>query len=156
MNLVYGEIQPTVSLTVHDIVNSFAVLEKIWIANAARDNENVADSCNGLNLRPTGPWIAVGAFGPLLIRDFAIDQIAWGVASQFPILVSHRSSAFLRVIRLMVSVTQLTTVLYAGSGFRAIIFWASARALRDSLGQVYRYLGPKRWLYMSTFEIPRL
>jgi hypothetical protein len=37
------------------------------------------------------------------------------VTSQFPILVSHRSRAFLRVIRLTVFVTPLTAVLRAGS-----------------------------------------
>jgi hypothetical protein len=59
------------------------------------------------------PCIAVGAFGPsLFIRDFAVGQIKWGVTSQFPILVFHRSSAFLRVIRLMVFVTWFTAVLH--------------------------------------------
>jgi hypothetical protein len=65
---------------------------------------------------PKGPWKAVGAFGPtLFICDFAIGHRAWGVTSQFPIFVSHRSNAFLRVIRLMGLATQLTAVLYAGS-----------------------------------------
>jgi hypothetical protein len=35
--------------------------------------------------------------------------------SQFPTLVSHRSSAFLRVISFMVLETQLSVVLHAGS-----------------------------------------
>jgi hypothetical protein len=31
----------------------------------------------GRNLRPEGPWIVVGAFGPsLFIREFAVGQIA--------------------------------------------------------------------------------
>jgi hypothetical protein len=65
---------------------------------------------------PKFPWTAVGTFGQsLFISDFAIDHRAWGVTSQFPTFVSHRSSAFLRVIRLMVSATQLTAVLHAGS-----------------------------------------
>jgi hypothetical protein len=37
------------------------------------------------------------------------------VASQFPIVVSHLSTAFLRVIRLTVLATQLTAVLYSAS-----------------------------------------
>jgi hypothetical protein len=37
------------------------------------------------------------------------------VSSQFFTFVSHRSSAFLRVIRLMVLATQLSAVLHAGS-----------------------------------------
>jgi hypothetical protein len=48
-----------------------------------------------------------GAFGPsLLIRDFATGHSTWGVTSQFPTFVSHCSSAFLWVIRLMVLETQ--------------------------------------------------
>jgi hypothetical protein len=35
----------------------------------------------GQNLGPKEPWIADGAFGPLLcVRDFAIDHVAWGVS----------------------------------------------------------------------------
>jgi hypothetical protein len=55
-----------------------------------------------------GPWITVGAFGPsLFIRDFVIRHRAWGVTSHCPTFVSHRSSAFLRVICLMVLEIQL-------------------------------------------------
>jgi hypothetical protein len=43
-----------------------------------------------------------------------MGQIAWGVTSVLFIFVSHRSSAFLRVIRLIDFVTQLTAVLHAG------------------------------------------
>jgi hypothetical protein len=71
---------------------------------------------NRWNLRPKGPCIVVGAFGPfLLIRDFTIGQIALSVISKFPILVFYHSSSFLWVIHLMVLVTQLTVVLHAGS-----------------------------------------
>lgn len=39
---------------------------------------------DGWYLRPERPWIAVDAFGQcILIRDFTIDQIPWGVTSQF-------------------------------------------------------------------------
>jgi hypothetical protein len=73
-------------------------------------------SLSGNYVIPKGPWTAVGASGPsLFIRDFAVGHIDWGVTSQFPTFVSHRSSAFLRVIRLMVLATQLTAVLHAGS-----------------------------------------
>jgi hypothetical protein len=47
----------------------------------------------------------------LFIIDFAIGDRAWVVTSQFPILVSQRSS----VIPLMVLVTQLTAILHVGS-----------------------------------------
>jgi hypothetical protein len=43
-----------------------------------------------------------------------MGHIAWGVTSVLRIFVSHRSSAFLRVIRLIVFVTKLTAVLHAG------------------------------------------
>jgi hypothetical protein len=60
--------------------------------------------------------MAVGALGlSLFIRDFATGQIAWGVTSQFPILFSHRSNAFLRVNRLMEFATRLYADLHAGS-----------------------------------------
>jgi hypothetical protein len=39
-----------------------------------------------------------------------MGHILWGVTSQLLIFVSHRSSAFFRVIRLICFVTQLTTV----------------------------------------------
>jgi hypothetical protein len=66
------------------------------------------------NLRPKGPWIVAGDFGPFLSsRDFAVGHIAWGVTSVLPIFVSHRSITYLRVIRLTDFVTQLTTVLRA-------------------------------------------
>jgi hypothetical protein len=44
-----------------------------------------------------------------------MGQIAWELTSVFPIFVSHRSSAFLWVIRLIDFVTQLTAVLHARS-----------------------------------------
>lgn len=47
--------------------------------------------------------------------DFSTGHITWGVASQILTFVSHSSSAFLRVIRLMVLVTQLTAVSHCGS-----------------------------------------
>jgi hypothetical protein len=57
---------------------------------------------DGWNLRPEGPWIAVGALGPYLFRrDFSIGQIAWGVTSVLLIFVSHLSVAFLKVVRLI-------------------------------------------------------
>jgi hypothetical protein len=44
-----------------------------------------------------------------------MGHIAWGVTSVLLIFVSYRSSAYLRVIRLIVFVSQLTAVLHAGS-----------------------------------------
>jgi hypothetical protein len=45
------------------------------------------------NLRPEGPRIAVGALGPSLFRrGIAMGHIAWGVISELPNFVSHRSS----------------------------------------------------------------
>jgi hypothetical protein len=53
-------------------------------------------------LRPKGPWSAVGFVTPsLFVRDFTIGHIAWGVISVFAIFVSHRLSVLLRFIRLM-------------------------------------------------------
>jgi hypothetical protein len=49
------------------------------------------------------------------MSDFTIGHTAWGVTSQFPTFISHRSSAFLRVIRLMVLATQLSAVLHVKS-----------------------------------------
>jgi hypothetical protein len=46
----------------------------------------------------------------LFISDFAIGYRTSGVASHFLAFVSHRSSAFLQVIPLVVLVTQLTAV----------------------------------------------
>jgi hypothetical protein len=42
------------------------------------------------------------------MSDFAVGHRAWGVTSQFPAFISHRSSAFLWVIPLMVSATQFS------------------------------------------------
>jgi hypothetical protein len=44
-----------------------------------------------------------------------MGQRAWGVTSLLPIFVSHRSSAFLRVIRPIDFVTELTAALHAGT-----------------------------------------
>jgi hypothetical protein len=68
------------------------------------------------NCRPEEPWLAVGAPGSLLLmRNFAMGHIPWGVMSQLAIFVSYCSSAFFWVIRLIDSVTQLTAVFHAGS-----------------------------------------
>jgi hypothetical protein len=63
---------------------------------------------------PKGPWTVVGAFGPsLFIGDFAIShKLRYDLTVPFS---SYRLCAFLRVIRLMVSATQLTAALHAGS-----------------------------------------
>jgi hypothetical protein len=62
------------------------------------------------------------------------------VTSQLPVFVSHRSSAFFRVIRLICFVTQLTAVLHAGSQVSCHIFVASAYILAIDLGQEDRYV----------------
>jgi hypothetical protein len=60
--------------------------------------------------------MAVGALGPsLFIRDFAMGHIAWGVSSVLANRVSHRSSAFFRVSRLIDFETQLSVILHSGS-----------------------------------------
>lgn len=56
-------------------------------------------------LTPEGPWPAVGAFCAFFMRDFEAGYIAWGVTSQFLNFISHRSSACLPVIFLMVFLT---------------------------------------------------
>jgi hypothetical protein len=81
---------------------------------------------NGRNLTPEGPWIAVGALGPFLLRrDFAMSHIIWEVTSQLSIFISHRSCTFFRVIRLIRFVTQLTDVLHAG----CLVSWNIFRSL---------------------------
>jgi hypothetical protein len=70
----------------------------------------------GWYFRPKRPWMAVGALGPsLFVRDFAIGYIAWGVYSVFASFVSHRSSAFFCIMRLIDFKTQLTAFLHLGS-----------------------------------------
>jgi hypothetical protein len=65
---------------------------------------------------PKVPRMAVGGLGPsLFMRDFAMGHIARDVASQFSNLVSYRSNAFFRVMRLIHFKTQLTFVLHFGS-----------------------------------------
>jgi hypothetical protein len=51
---------------------------------------------------PEGLWTPIGALGQsFFLSDFAIGHRAWGVTSQFSIC-SNSSSAFLRVIRLII------------------------------------------------------
>jgi hypothetical protein len=64
------------------------------------------------------------------------------VTSQFPTLVSHRSSAFLRVIRLTVLVTQFTAILHAGSRVSCHNFLSLCLCLS-------RRSGPSRSLFSS-------
>jgi hypothetical protein len=74
---------------------------------------------------PKDPSAVVGAFGPsIFISNFAIGHTAWGVTSQFPAFVFHRSNAFLRVISLMFFATELCAVLYAGS-------WVTCHSVRN-------------------------
>jgi hypothetical protein len=90
---------------------------KSWCVNWFSKQSAIALAfSDGWNLRPEGPWIAVGVLGPSLFqRDLAMGQIAWGVTSVLPVFVSHRSSVFFGVTRLIEFVTQLTAVLHAGS-----------------------------------------
>jgi hypothetical protein len=89
---------------------------------------------NGLKVKQRGPRIAVGAFGPsLFMRDFAIGHAARGVTSVFATFVSHRSSAFLRVNRLIDFATQSTVVLHAGAlvschNFSSLFFGFNSRS----------------------------
>jgi hypothetical protein len=48
-------------------------------------------------------------------EDFAMGHIAWGVTSVFVSFVSHRSSAFFRVMRVTAFETQFTAALRPGS-----------------------------------------
>jgi hypothetical protein len=60
--------------------------------------------------------MAFGALGPsLFVRDFAMGHIAGGVNSVFASLVSHRSGAFFRVMRLIDFEIQLNVFLHPGS-----------------------------------------
>jgi hypothetical protein len=54
---------------------------KSWFVNCFPKQSAIAFAfSDGWNLRPKGPWIVVGVLGPSLFRrDFAMDQIAWGV-----------------------------------------------------------------------------
>jgi hypothetical protein len=93
---------------------------------------------------PKGPWTVVCAFGPFLfISDYATGHRAWGVISQFPTSVSHHSSAFLRVLRLMVLTTQLSAVLHAGSWVTSHSFLNLHLCLTDSPDQLDPYYGPR-------------
>jgi hypothetical protein len=64
-----------------------------------------------------------------------MGQIAWGVTSELPIFVSHRSSAFLRAIHLIDFVTQLAPFYTLDPWFPAIIFLASVYASIADLDQ---------------------
>jgi hypothetical protein len=66
------------------------------------------------------------------------------VTSQFPILVSHRSSVFLRVILLMVFVTQLTADLQARSQVSCHNFFSLCLCLIHCLIRVDRCSNPKQ------------
>jgi hypothetical protein len=71
---------------------------------------------NGWNFIPKGPWIAVGALSPsLFVRSFSMGQFAWGVTSDLAIFDSHRSSALLRVMRLIVFEIKSNALLHIGS-----------------------------------------
>jgi hypothetical protein len=110
----------------------------------------------GRNIRPEGPWITAGAFGPSLFKkNFAVGQIARGVTSQLVILFSHYSSAFLRVVLRTVLMTQLTAALHAVflvsyHNFLSLCF--SCRRLIPAA----RCLVPRGWFCVSTACKPRL
>jgi hypothetical protein len=118
---------------------------KSWRVNWFSKQSAVAFAfSDGWNVRPEGPWIAIGALGPSLFRrDFAMGHIAWGVTSVLPVFVSHRSSAFFRVTRLIEFVTQLTAVLHAGSLVSCHNFLISVYVSIDDLDKEYRCLCPK-------------
>jgi hypothetical protein len=121
-------------------ITQFMWCELTWVS---KQSAIALDFTDGQNLRPDGQWIAVGALGPsLFMRDFAMSQLAWDVTSVLPIFVSHDSSAFLRVIRLIVFVTQLTAVLHAGS----VVSCNNFRSLCLCFNQWSR---PGRSLFMS-------
>jgi hypothetical protein len=100
--------------------------------------------------RAKGPRIAIDAFSSSrFLRGFAIGKITWGVNSQFHIFVSHCSSAFLRVIYLIVLVTRFTTVLHADPWSHITVFSALVRVLVVDLNRVDRYIDPKEWVCLS-------
>jgi hypothetical protein len=111
---------------------------------------------NGRNLRPDGPWIAVGAFSPsLFIWDFARGQIAWGATIEFLTFVSHLSIAFRRVILRIVLVTQLIAVLHAGPLVSCHNFRSLHLSYRRWSEPDSSLLRPKVWVSVLTASIPR-
>jgi hypothetical protein len=85
---------------------------------------------------------------------FGYHQVRYGpqspyVTPQFPTSVSYRSSAFLRVTRLMVLVTQLSAILHAGSGLLSTVSLPTFYVLRDSLYEIDPYLCPRVWFCSS-------
>jgi hypothetical protein len=68
------------------------------------------------------------------------------VTLQFPVFVSHHSSAFLQIIFLMVFMIQLTAVLRAW-------FWASCHSFYSLCLFFSQWSNPGRWgLFMSKSE----
>jgi hypothetical protein len=126
--------------TIASTCRSWFSSHKSWGVNCFYEQSAIALALSR-NFRPKGPRIAVGAHDQSLIkRNFAMGHILWGVTSQLPILVSHRSSASFRVIRLICLVTKLTAVLHAGYLVSYHIFRASVYILTIDLGQEDRCL----------------
>jgi len=76
-------------------------------------------------------------------EGYAIGRRARDVTSQLSAFVSHRSSAFLRVV-LMILVTQLTVGLQAGSLVSLHNFLSLFCVLIVGVSGVERYLSPKK------------
>jgi hypothetical protein len=102
----------------------------------------------GWYFRPKGQWMAVGALGPtLFMRDFALDRTAWGVTSALAILVSHRWSTLLRVLRL-IAFDILFTCLFT--------FWATVSCHRFlSPFLCFCILSEPGWSYWSATDTPK-
>jgi hypothetical protein len=88
--------------------HSWFLSQKSWDVNRFFKQSTITLAFSfGWYVISKGPWIVVGAFGPFLfIIHFTIGHRAWGVTSQFPTIVSHHCSTFLRVICLIVLATQ--------------------------------------------------
>jgi hypothetical protein len=69
-----------------------------------------------------------------------MGHIAWGLTSVFANIVSHRSSAFFRVMRVIAFETQFTAVLHPGSLVSCHTSSSSSYILTADLDQVDRCL----------------
>jgi hypothetical protein len=99
---------------------------------------------DGWNLRPQGPWMAVGALGPSLFRrDFAMGRIARGVTSVLPIFVPTVQVPFYGSFVWLILWSNWLPFYTLDLWFPATIFLASVYVSIADLDQEYRCLCPK-------------
>jgi hypothetical protein len=96
------QVRAELGLCLHPLLMVF-VTHRSWDVNWFPKQSAIALAfLFGLIVIPKELWTAVGAFGSsLFISDFTIGHRAWDKTSQFPTFISHRSSAFLHVIHLV-------------------------------------------------------